>query len=50
MLHIRITKEDDGWRSKRDRMVVNRWHQEVRLDASETPHVPGAASSSVQQT
>jgi hypothetical protein len=50
MLYIRIAKEDVSWRSKRNRMVVNRWHEEVRLDRPETPHVPGAASSSVQQT
>ena len=50
MLHIRIAKEVVSWRSKRNRMVVNRWHEEVRLDTSETAPVPGAASSSVLQT
>jgi hypothetical protein len=42
--------EDSSGRWKRNWMVVNHWHQEVRLVTPETPHVPGAASSSVQQT
>jgi hypothetical protein len=50
LLYIRITIEEFSWRWKRDRVVVNRWHEEVRLDGPETPHVPGAASSSVEQT
>jgi hypothetical protein len=50
LLYIRIAIEEFSWRWKRDRMVVNRWHEEVRLDRPETPRVPGAASSSVEQT
>jgi hypothetical protein len=44
MLYIRIAEEDVSGRSKRDRMVVNRWHAMERLDTSETLHAPGAAA------
>jgi hypothetical protein len=45
MLYTGITKEDVSRRSKRNRMVVNRWHKVVRLGASETRAASGAASS-----
>jgi hypothetical protein len=43
-LYIETAERSVSECSKRDRMVVTRWHTMERLDAPETLHAPGAAA------